>query len=251
MPGDLLVLDSLVKRFGSINAVDGLSLSVKEGEVLSVIGPNGAGKTTTFNLITGKFQPTSGHVTLEGETITGMEPYEIVRQGLARSFQITQLFSGLSVLENVRLATQAHERGSRLSFFTSHYSDVQGPLDKAHSVLEEIGMAASAEQNVDELSHGEQRRLEIGIALACDPKVLCLDEPTAGMSSAETNEMIELIQRIAGDVTITIVEHDMEMVMEISDRIAVMNQGQLVTVDDPDAVRANKSVQEAYLGTVA
>jgi branched-chain amino acid transport system ATP-binding protein len=249
MPTDILVLDDVVKRFGSLEAVSGLSLSVHEDEVLSVIGPNGAGKTTTFNLITGLFEPSNGTIELDGEVINGKPPYEIVERGLVRSFQITQLFEGLSVLENVRLATQVCSGKSGLSRFLGHYIDDAAPIEEARAVLEKLGMADVADEKVGELSHGEQRHLELGIALACDPSIICMDEPTAGMSAAETEEMIELIGRVAEDTTVLIVEHDMDVVMRISDRIAVMNQGQLVAIDDPESIRQNQTVQEAYLGT--
>lgn len=248
MAGDILVLDDVVKEFGSLEAVAGLSLTVEEDEVLSIIGPNGAGKTTTFNLITGRYEPTSGTITLADQVLNGMEPNEIVQKGLVRSFQITQLFTGLTVLENVRLATQQRLEDVGWSYFTSRYTDHDEPLSAAYDILEQIEMTDIAEKPVRNLSHGEQRRLELGVALACDPSVLCMDEPTAGMSSAETVEMTDLIADIATDMTVVIVEHDMDVVMQISDRVAVMHRGNLLAIASPESIRENQLVQEVYLG---
>lgn len=251
MPDEILRLDDVVKRFGNITAVDGLSLSVNEGEMLSIIGPNGAGKTTTFNLITGKFTPTSGSIHFQDTAIDGMKPHEIVEHGLVRSFQISQLFTGLTVLENIRLATQASKTGFGLTDFTQHYTDQEEALEEAYEVLDRIDMADVATQTADSLSHGQQRRLEIGIALARDPDVFCLDEPTAGMHPGETGEMMDLIADVSEDTTIILIEHDMNVVMEISDRVAVMNQGSLIALNTPEDTKKNRKVQEVYLGETA
>ena len=243
----LLVVEDLTKRFESITAIDGLSLSIPEGEVTAVIGPNGAGKTTLFNLLTGALVPTSGSISYRGERIDGLEPHEIVHRGIARSYQITNFFPDLTALENVRLAAQARHTGFGPRDFLAHHADVEEPIAEARAVLDRLGLLDVADRTAGNLSHGQQRHLEVGVALAADPNVLFMDEPTAGMSPDETAEMRELIGSLANDITIVIVEHDVALVMAVADRIAVMNRGALVTVDKPEAVTRNEKVQEAYL----
>jgi branched-chain amino acid transport system ATP-binding protein len=246
MPGPLLVTDRLTKRFASLAAVDNVSLKIRPDEIMAVIGPNGAGKTTFFNLLTGKLQPSEGEVRFHGERIDRLRPHEIVRLGIARSYQITNFFPRLTVLENARLAAQQRHTGFQPSDFLSHYTGLEASIEAAESALEAVGLESQSDVLAGTLSHGQRRHLEVGIALASDPELLLMDEPTAGMSPEETVEMTSLIESIAADTTLVIVEHDMDVVMNVSDRVAVMNQGQLLTVDNPDVVREDDQVQEAY-----
>ena len=246
MPGPLLVTDRLTKRFASLAAVDNVSLKIRSDEIMAVIGPNGAGKTTFFNLLTGKLQPSEGEVRFHGERIDRLRPHEIVRLGIARSYQITNFFPRLTVLENARLAAQQRHTGFQPSDFLGHYTGLEASIEAAESALEAVGLESQSDVLAGTLSHGQRRHLEVGIALASDPELLLMDEPTAGMSPEETVEMTSLIESIAADTTLVIVEHDMDVVMNVSDRVAVMNQGQLLTVDNPDAVREDDQVQEAY-----
>ncbi|WP_101296800.1 ABC transporter ATP-binding protein [Halegenticoccus soli] len=248
MAEQLLVLDDVTKDFGSIRAVDGFSLEIPAGEVTAVIGPNGAGKTTLFNLLTGKHAPTAGRIFLRDERIDGKPPHEIVRMGVARSYQITNFFPKLTALENVRLAAQARHTGFSPRDFLTHYADLGEPAEAAYGVLRRLGLEHLADEVASTLSHGQQRHLEIGIALAADPDVLFMDEPTAGMSPEETAETKELIQDLAADLTLVIVEHDMEVVMESADNVAVMNRGSLLATGTPDSIQENEAVQRAYLG---
>jgi branched-chain amino acid transport system ATP-binding protein len=246
MPGPLLATDRLTKRFASLAAVDNVSLKIRPDEIMAVIGPNGAGKTTFFNLLTGKLQPSEGEVRFHGERIDRLRPHEIVRLGIARSYQITNFFPRLTVLENARLAAQQRHTGFQPSDFLGHYTGLEASTEAAKSALEAVGLESQSDVLAGTLSHGQRRHLEVGIALASDPELLLMDEPTAGMSPEETVEMTSLIESIAADTTLVIVEHDMDVVMNVSDRVAVMNQGQLLTVDNPDAVREDDQVQEAY-----
>src|SRR6516162_11472636 len=196
-------------RFGGLTAVNNVSLSVARGEIRAIIGPNGAGKSTFFNCLTGVLRPTSGHIFLNDEDVAGLPPNQISHKGLARSYQITNILPGATVLENVRVAVQSrHHAWSMLRHHRS-YGDV---IARARAVLADVGLGGKEDELASNLSHGEQRNLEIGIALATEPKLLCLDEPTAGMSVTETHATVDLIRRIARDLTILIVEHDMEVV---------------------------------------
>jgi len=248
MTTPLLALDSVSKEFGKIRAVDDVTLDIREDEVTAVIGPNGAGKTTLFNLITGRYDLTNGRIALRGNRIDGLEVQEIVRQGLARSFQITNFFPDLTALENVRLAAQAQHSGLSTSSLLRHHDDESAPRDAAMGVLERLDLMDIAREPANSLAHGQQRHLEIGIALACDPDILVMDEPTAGMSPEETVETRELVEDLARDITIVIVEHDMDVVMRVADRLAVMENGSLLTVGPPEDVREDERVQQAYLG---
>lgn len=244
----LLELDSVDKDFGSIRAIHDLSLRIPPGEVTAVIGPNGAGKTTLFNLLTGKFGPSAGRISFRGERIDGRPPHEIVEMGLARSYQITNFFPELTALENVRLAAQARYSGFAPRNFVSHYTDLDEPLEVAYDVLQRLELESIANEVASTLSHGQQRHLEIGIALAVAPDVLLMDEPTAGMSPEETGETKELIQTLADDLTLVVVEHDMEVVMEVADNVAVINRGSLLATGPPQEIQTNEAVQKAYLG---
>lgn len=248
MATPLVALDSVSKEFGKIRAVDDVTLDIREDEVTAVIGPNGAGKTTLFNLITGRYGLTDGRIELRGNRIDGLEPQEIVQQGLARSFQITNFFPDLTALENIRLAAQAQRSDLSPSALLRHHDDEPGPRDAAMDVLKRLDLLDIAREPASSLAHGQQRHLEIGIALACDPDILVMDEPTAGMSPDETVETRELVEDLAEDITIVIVEHDMDVVMRVADRLAVMENGSLLTAGPPETVKKDERVQQAYLG---
>src|SRR5215813_1314208 len=233
-------------RFGGLTALNNVTLEVPRGEVRAVIGPNGAGKSTFFNCLTGVLRPTSGRVLFEGQDITGLPPHEISRKALARSYQITNILPGATVLENVRIAVQSRHHSWSLLRHHRSYHDV---IDRARAVLHSVGLVDKADELAANLSHGEQRNLEIGIALATEPKLLCLDEPTAGMSVTETHATVELIRRIAADLTILIVEHDMEVVMGLARTITVLHYGEVLAEGSPAEIQGNSRVQEVYLKT--
>jgi branched-chain amino acid transport system ATP-binding protein len=219
---------------------------VPRGEIRAIIGPNGAGKSTFFNCVTGVLPPTGGRVLLDGEDITGLAPHQISRKGIARSYQITNILPGATVLENVRIAAQSRHHAWGLLRHHGSYADV---IDRARAVLEAVGLREDEEQLASNLSHGAQRNLEIGIALATEPKLLCLDEPTAGMSVTETHQTMELVRRIAADLTILIVEHDMEVVMGLARTVTVLHYGEVLAEGTPAEIQANPRVQEVYLKT--
>ena len=231
-------------RFGGLTAVDNVSLTVPRGEIRAIIGPNGAGKSTFFNCVTGVLRPTSGRIVLNGEDIAGLPPYRISHKGLARSYQITNILPGATVLENARIAAQS--RHHSWSLFRHHLS-YRDLLERARGVLEAVGLRDKESELAANLSHGEQRNLEIAIALATEPQLLCLDEPTAGMSVTETQATVELVRRIAKDLTILIVEHDMEVVMNLAHRITVLHYGEVLAEGAPREIQANPRVQEVYL----
>jgi branched-chain amino acid transport system ATP-binding protein len=240
----ILRTEELTVQFGGLAALNQVSLSVAAGEIRAIIGPNGAGKSTLFNCLTGVIRPTSGRIVFDGEDITGLSPDRISRRAVARSYQITNILPGATVLENVRIAAQSRRHAWSLLRHHRSYTDV---VDRARAVLAAVGLSGKDEELAANLSHGEQRNLEIGIALATEPKLLCLDEPTAGMSVAETQQTMELIRRIARDFTILIVEHDMEVVMGLAQRISVLNYGEVLAEGTPAEIQANPRVQEAYL----
>lgn len=240
----VLRTDGLTVRFGGLTALNNVSMSVPRGQIRAVIGPNGAGKSTFFNCLTGVIRPTAGRIVFDGENITGLPPYLISRKGLARSYQITNILPRATVLENVRIAAQSRRYNWRMLRHHRAYTDV---LDRAHAVLASVGLDDKAEELAANLSHGEQRTLEIAIALATEPKLLCLDEPTAGMSVAETHYTVELIRRIAANLTILIVEHDMEVVMGLASAVTVLHYGEILAEGSPGEIQANARVQEVYL----
>jgi branched-chain amino acid transport system ATP-binding protein len=248
----VLETDGLTKRFGELTAVDAVDLTVERGEFRSVIGPNGAGKTTLFNCITGAMSPTAGTVTFDGEEITALPPHERVRRGLGRSFQITNVFGGLSVRENVRLAAQSVFAASipARDELLRDKETFETINDRTADVLDRVGLADRAGELAETLAYGDQRRLEIGIVLATDPELVLLDEPTAGMSSEETAATIDLVTDVLADRTLLLIEHDIDLVMELSDRITVLTRGRVLAEGDPGEIAADDDVREAYLGGV-
>ena len=245
--GDLLRVEEVHRRFGGLRAVNGVTLGVRSGERLAVIGPNGAGKTTLFNIVAGELGPSSGRIVLAGEDVTRRRPDERVARGLARTFQKNNLFLGLSVFENVRLAVR-RRRGVGLRLFSSA-AGLGDVADEVEELLGRLGLLDRRDAAARDLSYGEQRQLEVAMALACRPRLLLLDEPTAGMSPAETADMSAMIAGLPREVTLLIIEHDMDVVFQIADRIAVLHYGELLAEGPPEAVRNNPQVLAAYLGT--
>ncbi len=241
--------EHLSRSFAGFKAVNDVSLEIPLGGVRTIIGPNGAGKTTFFNLLSGLLPPSEGKIFFGDQEITQLRPYERARLGIARSFQITNIFAKLSVYENVRLAVQSLHDGKANFFLPA--SRMGDSSARCSEILEDIGLTSAADALAENLSHGDQRRLEIGLVLARDPTVLLLDEPLAGMSPTETHETVALIQRIAPGRTIVLVEHDIDVVMSISETITVMQAGAILTVGTPAEIRANEAVQRAYLGGLA
>ena len=243
----MLEVGGVSKSFGALAALSRVSLMVREGEVFSVIGPNGAGKSTLFNVISGLHAPTAGRIIFRGKEVTGLGPEVINRRGLAKTFQITNIFPGISVYDNVRVAAQSRMPVSGRLPSLWQLPDVEGPV---MDLLSAFGLAARRDELAQNLSHGEQRYLEICLALATEPALLLLDEPTAGMTPGETKEATALIRRIALDrrLTVLLIEHDMSVVMGISDRIAVLHFGEKIAEGPPDAIRSDPKVLDAYLG---
>lgn len=238
----------LRKEFGGLVAVDNVNLKVRKNSLHAIIGPNGAGKTTFFNLLSGNLEPTSGQVLFKGRDITHQPVHRTIHFGIGRSFQITNIFPNLSVLENIRLAAQA--MGQDNFKFWQAAAHFKRYLERAWEVTERVGLKERAETLARTLPHGDQRKLELGMILAPDPEVLLLDEPTAGMASEQVPELLALIQEIqtAGNKTVLLVEHNMNVVMSVSDTITVMHQGQVLAEGTPAEIAANPQVQTAYLG---
>ena len=245
--GPLLSVEGLSRHFGALGAVNRVSFTVGREERRALIGPNGAGKTTLFNLITGVLAPSSGHIVFDGAVITGLPPHAVARRGLSRSFQRNNLFANLSVLENLRLAVAARERGSY--DLLGSVRRLTGTLAGAREMADAVGLVERLDTSAGRLSHGEQRQLEVGIALSTAPTLLLLDEPTAGMSPEETHRMTELLLGLPRTVTLLIIEHDMDVVFSLADRITVLHYGEVLADGTPDAVRADPRVYEVYLGT--
>jgi branched-chain amino acid transport system ATP-binding protein len=231
-------------RFGGLTAVNAVSIAVPRGQIRAIIGPNGAGKSTFFNCVTGVLRPSSGRILLDGHDVAGMPPHVISHKGIARSYQITNILPGATVLENVRIAAQSRHHSWSLFRHHRSYTDL---IERSRATLAAVGLTAKDDELAANLSHGEQRTLEIAIALATEPAVLCLDEPTAGMSVAETHATVELIRRIARDLTILIVEHDMEVVMGLAHVVTVLHYGEVLAEGTPAEIQANPRVQEVYL----
>jgi branched-chain amino acid transport system ATP-binding protein len=240
---------SLQMRFGALAALTGVDLRVGTGERRAVIGPNGAGKTTLFHIISGELEPTAGSVFLLGRPVTGLPPHARARLGLGRTFQRNNLLMRLTVWENVRLAVQVrHGLGAQWLRPVEAYHEVS---DEAASLLEQVGLSHRRSNIVAEISYGEQRQLELALALATAPRVLLLDEPTAGMSPAETAYMVDMLAGLPRDLTVCIIEHDMDVVAALADNITVMHHGQVIADGPAAAVRADPHVQAVYLGTAA
>ncbi len=241
----ILETRKLTKNFGGLCAVFNVGLKVYKGEIKSIIGPNGAGKTTLFNLITGLLSPNSGQIFFKGDDITYLPIHRILLKGLARSFQVTNIFQGLSVYENIRIACQARVRGLKLFSKVSSLSKV---IVEVPDLLRTIGLFEKKDYLAGNLSHGEQRILEVGMSLATKPELLLLDEPTAGLTPIETRSFVKFIQEFSDHITILLIEHDMDVVMEVSDKIAVMHQGAILTEGPPGQIKDNEEVNRIYFG---
>ncbi len=246
LPDPLLRVDNLVRRYGGITATDNLSMEVVPGELHAIIGPNGAGKTTLISQLTGQVMPNSGTIHFAGRDVTGLPSYKRSRLGLARSFQITSLLKDFSAIDNVALAAQAHD-GHSFRFWGNARKETR-LREAARAALERVGLGKRADIVVSQLSHGEQRELELAVALATKPQLLLLDEPMAGLGVTESARMVALLKELRKEVTIVLVEHDMEAVFALADRITVLVYGRVIACDVPDAIRKHEEVKRAYLG---
>ena len=241
----MIEVRELRREFGGIKALAGVTLSVAEGERRAIIGPNGAGKTTLFNILTGELEPTAGTVRLAGADVTGLRPHQLAKRGLARMYQRNELFEPLSARDNVALAL-----GARRGPYRPFTSPPRSEREEADALLERVGLAERGAAVARELSHGERRQLELALALAQRPRALLLDEPTAGMSPAETSRIAALIDRLERALTIVIVEHDMDVVFRLAQRITVLHEGRVIAEGTPQEVRGDTQVNEVYLGKV-
>jgi branched-chain amino acid transport system ATP-binding protein len=246
----ILQTENLTKAFGALTAVNGVTLSIEAGSLHSIIGPNGAGKTTLFNLLTGTFVPTSGRILLDGKEITGTPAHRVAHLGLARSFQRTNVFPAFSLLDNAWAAAFATGRSWKGLLWkkTERYTEVTA---RARQALTDVDLIEKSNKLAREISHGEQRQLELAIALAAAPRVLLLDEPAAGLSPEETRKMVALVRGLKGRYTIVLIEHKMDIIMSVSDRISVMHFGALIAEGTPEEIQKNPEVRRAYLGGVA
>jgi branched-chain amino acid transport system ATP-binding protein len=246
----ILETESLTKSFGALTAVSDVSLSIEAGTLHSIIGPNGAGKTTLFNLLTGSFPPTSGRILLDGRDITGTPAERVAHLRLARSYQRTTVFPAFSLLDNVWVSAFATGKSWRGLLWrkAERYPEV---TERARQALADVGLLAKADVPAREISHGEQRQLELAIALAAAPRVLLLDEPAAGLSPEETRKMVSLVRTLKGRYTIVLIEHKIDIIMSVSDRISVMHFGSLIAEGTPQEIQKNPEVRRAYLGGVA
>jgi branched-chain amino acid transport system ATP-binding protein len=237
------------KRFGGLKALDNVNLEIEAGTVHAIIGPNGAGKSTLLNCFIGRLEPDSGTVTFDGQSLLGMAPHEINQAGVSRVFQTPEIFGDLSLLDNVMIPSFARRDGAfRINAWTPVRRN--GPMaEKAMSMLQDVGLEEKADEKAGHLSRGDKRRLELAMCLVQDPKLLLLDEPTAGMARADTNNTIDLMKRIAQrGVTMVVIEHDMHVVFSLAERISVLAQGTVIAEDTPQNIKGNPKVQEAYLG---
>jgi len=246
MAEPLLVIEGLIKRFGGLVATDNLSLDVLPGEVHAIIGPNGAGKTTLIAQLSGELKSDAGRVLFDGQDITDLPAHALSMIGLARSFQVTSIFRDFTALDNVALAVQAHA-GSSFRFWSAARKD-RVLRDPAREALARVGLGARADVIAGDLSHGEQRQLEIAMAIATGPRMLLLDEPMAGMGGEESARMVDILREFKGSHTILLIEHDMDAVFALADRISVLVYGRCIATGKPDEIRANEEVRQAYLG---
>ena len=246
VPAPILKTEMLTVRFGGLAALSQVNFEVRRDEVRAIIGPNGAGKSTFFHCLTGVLRPTAGRVLFNGDDITGLPSNMISQKGIARSYQITNILPNATVFENVRIAAQSRRHGWNMAKHHRAFADIN---EKAQSALDSVNLLGKAHELAANLSHGEQRNLEIGIALATEPSLLCLDETTAGMSAAETHDTMELVRRIAKNLTILIVEHDMQVVMELAQRITVLHYGRVLADGTPSEIQQNPRVLDVYLKT--
>ncbi len=248
----LLELDDVTIRFGGVVALDAVSFAIREGEILGLIGPNGAGKTTCFNVMTGVYQPGSGRVAFDGRPLTRLRRFQITRLGIARTFQNIRLFKAMTALENVMVGADANSRVGALNalFRTRLHRQTELEAERlAHELLEFVGVAERADELADNLSYGDQRRVEIARAMATRPKLICLDEPAAGFNPAEKERLTELIRKVRDrGYTVLLIEHDMRLVMGVTDRIVVLEFGRKIAEGTPDEIRENPAVVAAYLG---
>jgi branched-chain amino acid transport system ATP-binding protein len=242
----ILKTELLTVRFGGLAALSQVNFEVARDEVRAIIGPNGAGKSTFFNCLTGVLRSTSGRIIFNGDDITSLPSNAISQKGIARSYQITNILPNATVRENVRIAAQSRRHAWNMVAHHDAFADIN---EKAEAALDAVGLLSKADELAANLSHGQQRNLEIGIALATEPTLLCLDEPTAGMSAAETHDTMQLVRRIAKNLTILIVEHDMQVVMELADRITVLHYGAILAEGTPEEIQKNPKVLEVYLKT--
>ncbi len=242
----ILKTESVTKRFGGLVAVNQVNLTIEENRLTSIIGPNGAGKTTFFNLLSGLMKPDEGKIFFGSVNITGYPSHRVAKQGMARSFQLLSLFNELTLFENIRMAVQA-EKGHGLKMLSS-IGALRDVNDRAFEIVQAIGLEGKENITAKNLSYGDRRILDIGISLASNPKLLLLDEPTSGLASRETGKMAEFIQGLARDLTLVLIEHDMSIVLSISDHIAVLHQGRVIAEGTPAEIQQNEEVQEAYLG---
>jgi branched-chain amino acid transport system ATP-binding protein len=242
----ILTTQGLTKDFGGLRAVDSVTFDIEQGKLTSVIGPNGAGKTTLYNLVTGLIKPDSGRIIFNGEDITNLPIHKIVRKGISRSFQILNLFNELTLFENVWLGVQSQQgHGPELFSNTDKFSSVK---EETYRIIKEIGLSDREEVPVKLLSYGDRRILEITISLTAKPSLLLLDEPTSGLVSEDRKRISEFMKKLSSQLTLIVVEHDMDVVLSISDHIVVMHQGKILAQGNPDEIRGNEKVQEAYLG---
>ncbi|CAN7706253.1 ABC transporter ATP-binding protein [Neorhizobium sp. LjRoot104] len=245
MSAPIMSVTNVGKQFGGLVALKDVTADFKEGQITAIIGPNGAGKSTFFNILSGALRPSSGTLRFRGADMAGVPQHDYVHRGIARSYQITNIFPNLSVLENVRVAAQAFR--SRMNIWADRGTD-RDSEDRASAMLASVGLSARAATPAKFLAHGQQRALEIAIALVADPALLLLDEPTAGMGPEETREMVALIEKLAAQRTILLVEHKMKMILGLSDRVLVLHHGQLLADGTPKEIQANPEVRRVYLG---